>query len=87
MFDTSFDDISNEDVVLIIVEGVIDVVNKLLFSVVLSEGLFVCSVVGFVLVSEPLLLISIVSVVASSVFDDMDENVRGLFEVSSVGTV
>jgi hypothetical protein len=63
MFDASFDDISNEDVVLIIVGGVIDVVNKLLLSAVLSEGLFVCSVVGLMLVSEPVLLISILSIV------------------------
>jgi hypothetical protein len=86
MFDTASDDISNEDVVLIIEVEVIDVVNKLFFSAVLSEGLFICSVIGFVLVSEPVLLVSILSVVISSVFDVTDETVNKFSESLAVVT-
>jgi hypothetical protein len=84
MFDTSSDDMSNEDLVSVITEGVIDVVNKLLFSAVLDNSILVCSVIRFVLVSKPLLVIGSLSVVTLSVFDTMDDNVNGLLAFSVV---
>jgi hypothetical protein len=53
MFETSSDDIRNDDFVSAIIEGVIDVVNKALFSALLDDTLFVCAVIGLVLVSAP----------------------------------
>jgi len=84
MFDISSVDISNEDFISVIGAGVIDVVIKSIFSVVLIDSLFVFGVVGLLLVSVPSLLIGILSVVAASVFDRIDDNVNGLFVFSGV---
>lgn len=84
MFDTSSVDITTEDFTPAIEEGVIDVVIKSIFLVVLIDAVFVCGVVGFLLVCIPSLLINIVSVGAVFVFDRTDDNVNGLFVFSGV---
>jgi len=57
VFETWFDDISNEDSVEVTTEVVNDVVISSLFSVVLDENSVVCGVIELVLVSEVILLI------------------------------
>jgi len=89
MFGTSFVDICNEDLVPVITEGLIDVVNISLLSAVLNDTilLVVCSVVGFILVSKPVLLIGSCSVVTSYVSDATDEIVNRLLEFPAVVAV
>jgi hypothetical protein len=59
LFDTSFDDIGNEDFISVMTEEGIDAVNKSLLSTVLDEILVACIVIWLVLVSGLLLLIDI----------------------------
>jgi len=87
IFDTSSVDISNEDFISVIEEDGIDVIIKSIFSAVLINTLFVCGVVGLLLVCVPSPVIGILSVVASSVFNAIDVNVRRLFELSVVVSV
>jgi len=84
MFDTFAVDISTEDFIPAIEEGVIDVVIKSIFSAVLIDTLFVCGVVRVLLICIPSVLIDIVSVGAVFVFDRTDDNVNGLFVFSGV---
>jgi hypothetical protein len=84
MFDTSSVDISTEDFILAIEEGVINVVIKSILSAALIDTLFVCGVVGVLLICIPSLLINIVSVGDVFVFDRTDDNVNGLFVFSGV---
>ncbi len=58
-----------------------------LFSAVLNGRILVCSVVGYMLVSKPLLLIGSRSVVTSYVSDATDEIVNRLLELPVVVTV
>ncbi len=89
MFGTSFVDICNKYLVPVITEGLIDVVNISLLSAVLNDTilLVVCSVVGFMLVSKPVLLIGSCSVVTSYVSDATDEIVKRLLELPAVVAV
>jgi len=87
MFDTSSVDISTEDFIPAIEEGVIDVVIKSIFSAVLIDTLFVCGVVGVLLICIPSVLFDIVSVGAVFVFDTTDDNVNGLFVLSGVAYI
>jgi hypothetical protein len=59
LFDTSFDDIGNEDFISVTTEEGIDAVNKSLLSTVLDEIIVACIVIWLVLVFGLLLLIDI----------------------------
>jgi hypothetical protein len=87
VFDTWFDDIGNEDFISVTEEAVIDVATKSLFSAVLDDSIFVCTVITLVLILGPSLVIGILSVVTSFVLIRMVENVNALFELIPVVSV